>query len=158
MATSSTIETIETLVRPIVEDRGYELVDLQLRTDRGRLVLRLLVDRPGGITLDECASVSREVAPHLEVADPIRGAYVLEVSSPGIRRPLKRPGDFERFQGERVRVRTRDPVDGRRTFRGICRGLDEAGRVVVEDARTGTRTSLDPDGIQEANLDPEIRF
>ena len=152
-------EDIENLLRPVVEGSGYELVQLQLRTEQGRLVLRLLVDRPGGITLKECAALSREISPHLEVADPIRGAYVLEVSSPGIRRPLTRPEDFGRFAGERVVVRTREPVVGKRkTFRGINRGLDGPDHVVVEAPQTGERYRIPLELIREAHLDPEIRF
>ena len=158
METTKTIQTVETLLRPVVEDLGYEFVDLQLKTDHGRRVLRLLVDRPGGITLGECASLSREVNPHLEVADPIRGRYVLEVSSPGIQRPLKRVADFERFRGERVVVRTTETVEGRKTFRGINLGLDDHGDLALEDAETRRCYAIPLTRVVEARLDPEIRF
>ncbi len=148
---------IQELLAPVVEDAGYEVVDLRLRTEAGRLVLRLLVDRPGGITLDECARLSRELSAHMDVADPIRGAYVLEVSSPGIRRPLTRPEHFERFAGERVVVRTTEALGGRKTFRGINRGLGEDQTVLVEDG-SGATTRIPFASIREANLDPEIRF
>ena len=158
METTKTIQTVETLLRPVVEDLGYELVDLQLKTDHGRRVLRLLVDRPGGITLGECASLSREVNPHLEVADPIRGSYVLEVSSPGIQRPLKRREDFERFRGERVVVRTVEIIEGRKTFRGMNLGLDDQGHLAVEDRETGRCYAIPLGRVIEARLDPDIRF
>lgn len=158
MAATTKIQDLEVLLKPVVEGLGYELVDLQLRTERGRLVLRLLVDRPGGITLDECAGLSREVSPHLDVADPIRGRYVLEVSSPGIRRPLKRARDFERFQGEKLVVRTHEPVQGRKTFRGRNLGVDGQQNLRVEDAETQEHHVIPLAAIREACLDPEIRF
>ncbi len=151
-------ENAERLLRPLVEGAGYELVDLQLRTERGRRVLRLLVDRPGGITLDECARLSRELGVHLDVADPIRGAYVLEVSSPGVRRPLTRPEHFERFTGEKVVVRTREPVEGRKTFRGVNRGLCGEECMVVEETGSGARVRIPLSVIREARLDPDIQF
>lgn len=158
MAATKRTEALEALLTPVVEGLGYEIVDLQLRSEHGRRVLRLLADRPGGITVDECVRLSREVSPHLEVADPIPGSYVLEVSSPGIQRPLRKPRDFERFRGERVVVRTREPVGGRRTFRGTILGLDDPDHLLVEDAESGTRHRIPLAALREAHLDPEIRF
>ncbi len=154
----ATVEDLEALLRPVVDDLGYELVDVQLRTERGRAILRLLVDRPGGITLGECARLSREVGPHLEVADPIRGAYSLEVSSPGVQRPLKREEDFVRFQGERVVVRTLDAVDGRKTFRGTLVGVAEGTAITVLDRETQTSHDIPLSSVKEAHLDPELPF
>lgn len=152
------VEALEALLRPAVDDLGYELVDVQLRTERGRVVLRLLVDRPGGITIDECARLSREVAPHLEVADPIRGAYSLEVSSPGVQRPLKRREDFLRFEGERVVVRTRESVDGRKTFRGTLTDVGEETAITVHDRDTRASHVISLANVKEAHLDPELPF
>ena len=148
---------IERLLGPVVEDLGFDLVDLQLRSEAGRLVLRLLVDRPGGITLDECARLSREVGPHLEVADLIPRRYVLEVSSPGVFRALKRPEDFERFRGERVEVHTAELVDARKTFRGINLGIDGEGHLTIEEDR-GKRTTISFSNLRTARLDPELKF
>ena len=111
------LREVDAAVRPAVEGLGYELVDLQLGSEYGRWVLRLLVDRPGGITLQECAQISREVSPHLDVADAIPSRYALEVSSPGVRRPLKRAQDFDRFLGEKIAVRTREAYGVRFTER-----------------------------------------
>ncbi|GAB4248639.1 ribosome maturation factor RimP [Deferrisoma sp.] len=146
------------LLGPVVEDAGYELVDLRLRTEAGRLVLRVLADRPGGITLDECARLSRELSAHMDVADPIRGAYVLEVSSPGIRRPLTRPEHFDRFAGERVVVKTTTALEGRKTFRGTNAGLSADGRSVRVEEHGGGTVEIPLEIVREAQLDPEIRF
>ncbi|MDW7711157.1 MAG: ribosome maturation factor RimP [Deferrisomatales bacterium] len=158
MERAKTIQAIEAVLQPAVEGLGYELVAVQLRPEGGRLVLRLLVDRPGGITLKECAGISREVGPHLDVADLIPSRYSLEVSSPGIQRPLVRPQDYQRFRDARIVLRTRGPVDGRKTFRGVNRGLDEEGRVVVDDRDSGCRHAIPLDKVREAHLDPEIQF
>jgi len=152
------LRAVEQLLSPAAEDLGYELVDVQLHTDRGRRVFRVLVDRPGGITLDECVRLSREMSPHLEVADPIPGAYVMEVSSPGVQRPLRRAEDFERFRDQRVVVLTREAVEGRKTFRGINRGMDNEGNLTVDDAETKRSYTVSLDQVRKAHLDPELPF
>jgi ribosome maturation factor RimP len=158
MKATTNLRAIEELLRPLIEDMGFELVDLRLLSGAGRLTLQLLVDREGGITLDECAKVSREVAPHLEVADLVRSSYVLEVSSPGIRRPLTRIADFDRFRDQVVALKTGRALDGRKRFRGVNLGLDEEGRIVL-DAEDGVgRIAIAWDDVEEARLDPEIRF
>jgi len=158
MERAKTLQAIEDLLRAPIEGLGYELVDVQLRSEQGRWVLRLLVDRAGGITLQECARVSREVGPHLEVADPIPWRYVLEVSSPGVQRPLRRGQDFRRFAGKRVVVKTREPIDGRKTFRGVLQGMDDAERLEVDDRETGRRHAIPLGAVKEAHLDPELPF
>lgn len=158
MQREAVLKDVETTVRPAVEGLGYELVAVQLGSEFGRWVLRLLVDRPGGITLQECAQLSREVSPHLDVADVIPWRYVLEVSSPGVRRPLTRAQDFERFRDERVVVRTREAIGGRKSFRGSNRGLDQQGHVVIEEVDGGVRHAIPLDAIREARLDPDLPF
>ena len=118
---------VEELIQPYLAARGVELVDLEFtRPKRGRATLRLFVDRPGGgITLDDIAKVSRVVGELLDVHDPIPGAYTLEVSSPGLTRPLKGPRDFARFAGRLVRLTTRSPIRGKQVHRGILQGLAE---------------------------------
>jgi len=148
----------EAILRPVIEGMGYELVDVKILSEAGRLVLRVMADREGGITLDECARISREIAPHLEVADPIASRYSLEVSSPGIRRPLKRPEDFTRFAGIVASVKLSEPVGGRKRFTGIGHGLDAEGNLVLEMTDTGERVTIPLSSIDEAKLDPEIKF
>lgn len=150
--------SVAATLAPVIEAAGLELVDVCVRPEGGRLVVRLLVDRPGGITLSECASLSREAGPHLDVADLFPGAYALEVSSPGIQRPLKSARDFERFRGERVLVRTRELVDGRKTFRGENLGITADGSLEVDDREFRRRYVIAFANIREAHLDPELRF
>lgn len=118
---------IESLIGPSLGDMGYDIVRVMLSGDK-RAKLQIMVERRdrAGMTVDDCASVSRAAAAILDVRDPIAGAYVLEVSSPGIDRPLTRLGDFERFAGFDARVETRMPVEGQRRFRGRLLGLDGA--------------------------------
>lgn len=149
---------IETLVMPILDDLGFELVDLQLQNEGRQLALRIFIDKPGGITLDDCVAVSREVGAILEVDDPIRSAYRLEVSSPGLDRPLKKPADYERFAGQKIKLKTRQLLDPdqrghtRKTFVGVLLGL-EAGLVRLElDDRHGGVAEIPLDEIEKANL------
>ncbi len=130
------------LAEPLARGAGLELVDVQYRPEGGRLILRLLLDRsegprdgdPRGVTLDELARVSRELGDVLDAYDAVPGRYHLECSSPGLNRPLVRPEHFVRAVGQRVRVRTHEPVAGRRQFHGV-----------LEAAADETITVHDPD-------------
>jgi len=156
------LAAIRTLVLPILTGLGIELVDLEfIREGRGWL-LRLFIDKPGGVNLDDCAEVSREVSALLEVEDPIESAYRLEVSSPGLDRPLKKPEDFVRFAGQLVKVKTRALLDPdqrghcRKTFVGELLGLDGTLlRLRLIDKRGGIAT-LQLDDIEKANLEPRF--
>ena len=125
MAQSNVTRKIEDLISPSLEANGFDLVRVRLMGDQ-RPTLQIMADRADGstITVDECADISRVVSAILDVEDPIRSAYTLEVSSPGIDRPLVRRKDFERFAGYEARVETRLPIDGRKRFRGRLLGLD----------------------------------
>lgn len=158
MQNNKKIESLEALLQPVVEDLGFEFVGLEIKSELGRSCLRLLIDRPGGITLDECAMLSREVGPHLEVADPFLGKYALEVSSPGIQRPLKRPQDFERFIGHRVVVRSSDMLDSRKVFKGKNLGVDAGGNIRIEDEAAGHVYAVPLGLMRDARLDPEIKI
>ena len=116
----ATIARIWALAAPLAETQGMEIIDIELRREggRGARVLRLYLDKQGGPNMDELSKVSRELGDLLDADDVVDGSYTLEVSSPGINRPLKRPEHFERFVGKRVRVRTRDMINGRRSFLG----------------------------------------
>jgi len=118
-------QKIERLIGPSLEANGFDLVRVAL-TGGDRPTLQIMADRADGSTInvDECADISRVVSAILDVEDPIKGAYTLEVSSPGIDRPLVRRKDFERFAGHEARVETSRPVDGRRRFRGRLLGVD----------------------------------
>ena len=120
------ISRLEELIRPLVESQGSDLVELQYgQPKRGRGILRLFVDRPGGITIAELTRINRIVGGLLEVHDVIPGSYTLEVSSPGLTRALKKPEDYQRYVGRLVRVTTRAPWEGRQVHCGILRGLKD---------------------------------
>jgi ribosome maturation factor RimP len=124
VGTDRVIKIVEDFATPLLDEMGLELVEVQFRQESG-WILRLFVDRNEGLNVDDCASVSRQVATYLEVEDIIRHAYTLEVSSPGIERPLKRLDDFIRFSGKKIRVKLIDPVDSQRVFCGILTGVDK---------------------------------
>jgi ribosome maturation factor RimP len=119
------------IVTPTIEDLGFELVRLRLMGGR-RAVLQIMAERPdGGIEVDECARISRAVSAVLDVEDPIASEYVLEVSSPGIDRPLTRLKDFERWAGYEAKLETGEPIEGRRRFKGTLGGVED-GEVLLE--------------------------
>ena len=125
-------DRLTTLLEPAVVEAGYELVDLEYRRESGHWVLRLFIDGPQGITLDDCGLVSQRVGDLLDEADPIPHHYHLEVSSPGMNRVLRKKEDFDRFKGRQVSVRTYEPIEGRRRFRGELGGL-ENGCILVRE-------------------------
>ena len=145
------------LTEPYVRDAGFDLIEVTFGRESSGWVLRLFIDAPAGASVtvshDDCARVSRDVSAALDVADVIPHAYQLEVSSPGLDRPLRREGDFARFVGENARVKMSDEggVDGRRNFSGTIRGARD-GRVEIEC--DGRSYQLPIDEIAKANLVP----
>ena len=123
----ATVTRVWELAAPLAEGEGMEIVDIEFRREggRGERVLRLYLDKQGGPNVDDLSRVSRQLSDLLDEQDAIEGAYTLEVSSPGINRPLKRPEHFARFVGKRIRVRTREMINGRRSFLGILKGVEE---------------------------------
>ena len=115
----------EALVAPIVEKYGFELVDVEYVKEGGNFYLRAYVDKPGGITVEDCETVSREFSDKLDEADFIDEAYIMEVSSPGLGRPLKKEKDFKRSMGEEVEIRTYRPINREKEFYGILTAYDE---------------------------------
>ncbi len=148
-----TSEELRNLLEPSVEALGYELIDLELRTGGRTGLMRLFIDGPEGIGLDDCEAVSRQVSTVLDVEDPIPGNYTLEVSSPGLDRALTKPAHFQRFTGEDVRIKLRTPVDGRRNFRGALRAADDESIEVEVD---GQSHKLDIAAIASARLVPAV--
>lgn len=132
------LETIETLVRPVLGSMGYQLVERELVVDMGRLILRLYIDKEGGVTLEDCSAASRAISAHLDVEDPIPGKYDLEISSPGVERPLRYVEDFERFKGETVKLRTKEPMNNRQNYRGTLKGCDGANIYMTVDGQEFT--------------------
>lgn len=158
MAWNKEIEArVRELAEPLVEAEGMELVDVEYLRQGGRWLLRLTIDKPGGITLDDCELVSRQVERVLDVEDPIDAAYSLEVSSPGIERPLKKLSDFERFVGRLASIRTRRGLGQppRKNFKGRLLGLGETGIIRIDvDGRVH---EVPFDEVVKANLafDPD---
>ncbi|HEY5090212.1 MAG TPA: ribosome maturation factor RimP [Polyangia bacterium] len=156
-----------TLAEPYVRDAGFDLIEVQFAREQRGTVLRLFIDRPPGseqdqtldqtldqalIGVDDCERVSRDVSAALDVADNISHTYLLEVSSPGLDRPLRRERDFARFVGESTRVRLEAGVEGRRNFSGTIRGAKNGH---VEIACDGRSYELPIDDIVRANLIPD---
>lgn len=145
------------LVEPLADAAGLEVFDVQFRPEGGRMVLRLLVDHPGGahpghgVTLDELSRFSHQVGDVLDGHDAIPGPYHLECSSPGLNRPLVQERHFAAAIGERVAVRTREPVGDRRQFHGILAAVEE-GRVVLEDPAVG-RVRVPLTSIEKAHVE-----
>ena len=142
---------------PVIEALGYELVDLEWKHELGAWILRVFIDRPlgqGAVGLEDCTSVSRALSPVLDVEDAIPTAYSLEVSSPGLNRPLRQERDFRRFVGKKAKIRTRNPVGPdatatRKNFAGMLVAV-EAGKVRID---VGDQTFDVPIGdVEKANL------
>lgn len=147
-------EEVERLVLPILEEEGMELVDIEYKMKRGRGILRLYIDKPDGVKIDDCERVSKKIDSILDKSDIIRGRYLLEVSSPGLDRPLKREKDFKRFMGRLVKVKTFSPIDNQKTFVGILKDYRE-GKVTLE-SREGKIIQIALENIAKANLEVEI--
>ncbi len=142
-------DQITMLVEPALEEMGFELIDVEYFGPGGRRVLRVYMDRPGGVSLDDCARVSREIGVLIDVKDLIPERYVLEVSSPGLNRRLKREKDFAWAMGKKVKVRMKTPVEGRRNFTGRLIEMQE-GTIAVEVEKG--KAVLPIHGIDKANL------
>lgn len=121
------------LLAPTVTALGYEAWGLELQTHGRQTTLRVFIDSPEGITVDDCAAVSRQLSALLDVEDPIAGEYILEVSSPGMDRPLFTLDQFRRYRGEQVKIRLRAPFEGRRNFSGRLMGVEDEDVVVAVD-------------------------
>jgi ribosome maturation factor RimP len=148
-----TVAGLRSMLEPGVRALGFELVEVEYTgAGGGQNVLRVYIDSPEGITVDDCAKVSRQVSAVLDVEDPIAEAYVLEVSSPGLDRPLRKREDFERYAGKTVKVRMSEAVQGRRNFKGTLAGMEGDAVVVVVD---NERFSLPIARIERARLVPQ---
>jgi ribosome maturation factor RimP len=150
----STCEKIAQALEPAIKAEGYELVDIELKGEPGSRTLRLFIDRPDvGITVDDCGLVSRLVSPLLDVEDIVDGRYFLEVSSPGINRRVRKKEDFERFVGEKVRIETLSPVEGRRKFTGTIEGVENDEAIIrTGSSKSGRIYSIPLVAIGKANL------
>ncbi len=145
-------ERLYSIIAPAVEAIGVELLGIEYMSQGRHSVLRIYIDSEAGITVDNCADVSHQVSAVLDVEDPIRGEYTLEVSSPGTDRPLFNAEHYRRVVGEEIQVRLHAPLEGRRKFKGELKGIDEDGRITIEV--DGTEYTLPLADVDKANLVP----
>ena len=146
------IDRVQTIARPLLSDGGMELVDIEYRREARGWVLRLYIDRHGGATLNDCTRVSEELGRILDVEDFILNPYTLEVSSPGLDRPLKKEEDFIKYRGRLIKMKTFHPIGTRRRFKGRLLGLSE-GRIEIETEGEIFRIPLSD--VAKANLEIE---
>jgi len=147
------IGRVTSLIYPILSAEGMELVDLDYRRETAGWVLRLYIDKEGGVRLDDCARISREVGRILDIENPIPHSYVLEVSSPGLNRPLKTEKDFLKYLDHLVKVRTLTPIEKQRNFKGH---LLKVGPEGIEINTSGRIVHIPFHNIEKANLELEL--
>ncbi len=148
------LDKVRAIVREIVDFEGMEMVHLEMKSEPGGSFLRLYIDKEGGVTLDDCSRISRQLSAQLDVDDPIPRRYTLEVSSPGLDRPLHSENDFKRFAGRTIRLSTNAPIDGRRNYRGRLLGLiDGAVHLTLDE---GGEIAIPRDQVAKARLQGEI--
>ncbi len=143
-------EFIREIAEKVVSSEGLELVDVELKGSPSNCLLRIFIHKPGGIDHGDCQLISEQMSAILDVEDPFPGKYILEVSSPGLDRPLKNAADFRRCQGRRARITLREPLAGQLSFEGRLMGFEE-GRVQVEVAGKEV-LELDHENIARAKL------
>jgi ribosome maturation factor RimP len=150
---------VESIIKPVLDAEDFELVDIEYKREGQSMVLRLYIDKEGGITLDDCSTVSHELSNILDIEDIISGQYTLEVSSPGINRPLKKVADYERYTGEFIKIRTfemlpDDSGNKRKTFLGKLLSISDG--LVKLHLKEGQNVSIPFEKIAKANLEFEF--
>jgi len=151
MDTQRILERIREILIPVLDQVGLELVEITLRVEGGRWILRVTIDREDGVQVHHCTAVSRELSVHMDVEDFIPVKYYLEVSSPGLDRPLKDESDFQRFTGRLVKIKTNRSISGRRKISGTIEGVEEGVvNVLIED---DIRLEVPVEDISSARLD-----
>ena len=154
MDSRSVAERVRDIAEQVAVDHGLELVHAEVAGPDGRPIVRVFIDKPGGITHQDCSEVSLHLGTVLDVEDFIHSAYTLEVSSPGLERGLYKAADYERFAGSQAKIKVRTPVNGQRNFRGRIAGVDDQ-EVIFEDQTKG-RVRLSIDSIVKANLEVDV--
>jgi ribosome maturation factor RimP len=147
-------EVLNSLIERVTARENLELVQWDLVGPPGGLLLRIYIDKPGGVTHGDCQSLSKQVETLVDVEDVIPSGYVLEVSSPGIERPLYKPSDYERFAGSRIKLRSSFPINGRRTFHGRLDGIKD-NKVQLEADNVGP-LEIPYESVERANI--EFKF
>jgi ribosome maturation factor RimP len=144
------VDRVRAVANPILSDEGMELVDIEYRRESKGWILRLTLDKEGGVTLDDCSRVSHEVGRSLDVEDFIQNPYTLEVSSPGLTRPLRTEKDFMKYSHRLIKVKTVDPIENRRQFKGRLLGVSE-NRIEIES--DGGIFQIPLSNVAKANLE-----
>ncbi|MGD8782892.1 MAG: ribosome maturation factor RimP [Thioalkalispiraceae bacterium] len=147
-------ERLQRLLEPTVTALGYELLGVEYLSQGKHSRLRLFIDSPDGIGLEDCSKVSHQVSGVLDVEDPIKGQYALEVSSPGLDRPLFTAAQYEKFIGQKVKLRSKLPVDGQRKFTGVINAVEQDD--IYIGMENGEELKITCDEIEQAHLVPEI--
>ena len=154
MASGSIEDRVREIAGRVALDHGLELVHAEVAGPGGKPIVRIFIDKPAGVTHEDCAEVSLHIGTILDVEDFVHSAYTLEVSSPGLERGLYQFTDFERFAGRQAKIKVRQPLNGQRNFRGRIVGL-EGDKIVFEDKTSG-QVSLSFDMIAKANLELDV--
>ncbi len=154
MAASSILERVQAIAEQAAIDHGLELVHTEVAGPENKPIVRIFIDKPGGITHQDCSDVSLQVGTVLDVEDFIHSAYTLEVSSPGLERGLYKRDDYERFAGSQAKLKTQRPINGQRNFRGRLLGV--AGSDILVEDRTNGRVSVPFESIVKANLEVNV--
>jgi len=144
------IDRVRDFTEELLPSMGLELVEVQFRREQHGWVLRVFIDTEEGVTLEHCSRVSRELSYYLDVEDVIDHKYHLEVSSPGLERKLYKTADFQRFSGQRAKVKQQDPVDGQKTFIGVISGVD--GETIALLTEEGEKLRFTFDMVSTARL------
>jgi ribosome maturation factor RimP len=161
------LDKIREIVERVAQSSGLELVDLELHGGGKARMLRIYIDKPDGVTHEDCANLSREAGTILDVEDAVPGgSYLLEVSSPGLDRKLSKPDDFRRFTGSLVKLMTREPIGGNRHFEGRLKSFEDSRLTLEltprkkskkhEPVEAGTEIAVDLANVEKANLVPEF--
>ncbi len=152
---NSSIETrVQELAERVAIDHGLELVHAEVAGPDNKPIVRVFIDKPQGVTHDDCSEVSTHLGTILDVEDFIHASYTLEVSSPGLERGLYKRADYERFSGSNAKLKTRQPIGGQRNFRGRLLGLE--GEEVIFEDRTSGRVQIPLDLITKANIEVDV--
>lgn len=150
---SGKVKSLHQLCQPVVEAMGYELVGIEYRPGQANALVRVYIDQPEGISLDDCAQVSHQLSGLFDVEDPISGHYTLEVSSPGLDRPLFEASDFARFIGHKARIQMQVATNGQRKFTGVIQSVTATDLVLAVEQ---DELNLSLDNIDKARLVPEL--
>jgi len=154
MGSSSVEDRVQAIAERVAIDHGLELVHTEVAGPDNKPIVRIFIDKPNGVTHQDCSEVSLHVGTVLDVEDFIHASYTLEVSSPGLERGPYKRRDYERYAGRLARIRTRGPINGQRNFRGRLLGLE--GEEVIFEDRTSGKVKIELDSIAKANLEFDV--